>query len=277
MCDNPNTTHIVETDCWQCPTLELCNLWEDSYFNRCRWLPIKGRISDDFQEDGVCNDGRDYVELGGSGIVASLGWLLMMFAVGWVRKDRGKFAALRRHGHRVTAFVVSRSVEPTQIPTADGLPDVVEERAYLTVSWRPRVAVQSGLLGCLVYPRCGPCKWHLRRCCRGGACAGCCGGTSSKATGGLRPQHGGAWGPGRAWERFRDATGSGTIEYKMHVPRSLYSRADLTMRLVYDPWDDRNWVLPEAAVGQPVPVGRFVLCVVRHCLSAVLLLGFCLR
>eukprot|EP01052_Picozoa_sp_SAG31_P001371 SAG31_NODE_47_length_30979_cov_41.708841_5_plen_438_part_00 len=249
MCDNPNTTHIVETECWQCPTRDLCNLWEKSYINRCNWMPItgEGRALPDGTMDGICNDGRDYIQLGGSAPVASSGWVLIIFAIGWLRKDRGKFAALRRHGNRVTARVISKSIEDVPIPTASGLPQVTEERAFLTVSWKPRPAVQRTMLGCLVYPRWDACKWHFHRilCCgrRRGACSRCC-----------RPQSSGS----AAWTRYRDSRGSGDVQYKMHVPSALYDRSDLTVRLMYDPWDDQNWVLPESAIGEPVPRLLFV-------------------
>lgn len=119
MCDNPNTTHIVETECWQCPTQELCNQWQGSYINRCNWYEIKGadRCADGLC-DGICQDGRDYVELGASAPVASAGWVLIIFAIGWIRKDRGKFATLRRHGNRVTASVLGKFTKPVAIPTA---------------------------------------------------------------------------------------------------------------------------------------------------------------
>ena len=124
MCDSPNTTDIVETECYLCPTQELCNEFRHSYVNRCKWKVILGRQNEDGDMDGICTDGLDYIAAGFSPGVATIGWLIFLFGIGWLRKDRGKFALLRRHGFEVTADVVERRSDRTVIPTADGLPDL---------------------------------------------------------------------------------------------------------------------------------------------------------
>ena len=94
MCDSPNTTDIVETECYLCPTQELCNEFRHSYVNRCKWKVILGRQNEDGDMDGICTDGLDYIAAGFSPGVATIGWLIFLFGIGWLRKDRGKFALL---------------------------------------------------------------------------------------------------------------------------------------------------------------------------------------
>jgi hypothetical protein len=136
---------------------------------------------------------------------------------------RAKYAALRRHGRRVTASVVAKTTETIEIPTADGLPEITETRTYLTVRWKPTPPVQISPPGCMLYPRWSACKWHCRRICRR---------TSSSASKKKQP-----------WQQYMGH--DGVVQYKVHVSRATWEKADLTVRLVYDPWDDTNWVLPE--------------------------------
>jgi hypothetical protein len=50
----------------------------------------------------------------------------------------------------------------------------------------------------------------------------------------------------------------GHVEMKVQLPKEEWERTLLntgehgTLRIVYDPYDDTNWLLPEVAIGQPV-------------------------
>ena len=109
MCDDLNTTDIIETECWLCPDRETCRLFSRSYVNRCDWQQVfPQRCDDDNNCDGVCDDGMDYMQAGFSPCISFVGWLLFVYGLGWLRKERGKFAMLRRHGVQVTADMVGR-------------------------------------------------------------------------------------------------------------------------------------------------------------------------
>lgn len=109
MCDDLNTTDIIETECWLCPDKQVCDRFSKSFISRCEWRRVfPMRCDDDNNCDGVCNDGMDYMQAGFSPFVSMTGWLLFVYGLGWLRKERGKFAMLRRHGVQVTADMVGR-------------------------------------------------------------------------------------------------------------------------------------------------------------------------
>ena len=76
MCDDLNTTDIIETECWLCPDRETCRLFSRSYVNRCDWTQVfPQRCDDDNNCDGVCDDGMDYMQAGFSaGCCSCTGW-----------------------------------------------------------------------------------------------------------------------------------------------------------------------------------------------------------
>jgi hypothetical protein len=262
MCDSRNTTHIVETECWLCPDRASCSQFDESYINRCDWFVIPGRTDESGRSDGICIDGLDYLQIGMCGPVGVLGWGLLTFAIGWVRKDRGKFANLRRYGLRVTATVVGRFIDNVFIPTAEGLPELPVARYWAWVRWKPRPPPQSTWWGFLLRPRWGPCKAagrrvHTRWCC----CLSwrCCGGGGGGGGGGAcfgGRGRGGKGGGLKPWQRLMDA--QGVVKVRVQLPKVEWDRARLTngllgtLRIVYDPWDDMNWVLPEAALGHSI-------------------------
>ena len=90
---------------------------------------------------------------GFSPFVALVGWLLFVYGLGWLRKERGKFSMLRRHGIQVTADMVARHTDTVQIPTAGGLPDLTVLRFWATVQWRPLPPPQSTIKGFFLHPR----------------------------------------------------------------------------------------------------------------------------
>ena len=296
MCDSANTTDIIESECWLCPDAFTCNTFSKSYLNRCNWVTIANtadRCDDSGKCDGICTDGLDYMQIGASPAFAVFGWMLVTFGIGWVRKDRGKFATLRRHGYRVTAVVLSRFIDSVSVPTAEGLPELPVTRYWARVTWKPRPPRQATWVGMILHPRWGAWARPLKRCCQACLhccpCCGCCLPRHARVH-----KHGGSLKP---WQRLMTEDGafrtnhyimcalrlrrvthplwlSGTVQLPVQLKKTEWERARLTngllstLRIVYDPFDDTNWVLPETAMGEGVnrclPVAITVLMVSRR-------------
>ena len=278
MCDSANTTDIVESECWLCPDQYTCNLFSSSYINRCNWRAIQdtdgNRCDDSGKCDGICTDGLDYIQVGASPGFAVVGWMLVVFGIGWGRKDRGKFGTLRRHGYRVTAVVLSRFIDSVAVPTAEGLPELPVTRYWAKVSWKPRPPPQATWLGMFLHPRWGPWSRPLKRGCqcwlRCCPCCSCCLPRHARVH-----KHGGKLKP---WQRVLKE--DGTVQLAVQLQKSEWERARLTngllstLRIVYDPYDDTNWVLPETAMGEGV--NRAMPLAITVCMGVALVCMSCI-
>lgn len=228
MCDSPNTTDIIETECYICGAEKDCNMFKDSYINRCNWRRITpSRCDDDNNCDGVCTDGMDYVQAGFSPFVALVGWLLFVYGLGWLRKERGKFSILRRHGVQVTADMVARHTDTVEIPTAGGLPDLTMLRFWATVQWRPLPPPQSTCKGFFLNPRRGACDRLIRQ-----YLCWCQWNPKRLSRHALQP-----------WQRLMNTDGLVKVDLQLtEKAYDAYKKDVTTIRIVYDPFDDQNWV-----------------------------------
>eukprot|EP01043_Picozoa_sp_COSAG02_P049234 COSAG02_NODE_4925_length_4831_cov_2.178149_5_plen_353_part_00 len=64
-----------------------------------------------------------------------IGWALLMFGVGLLRKERGEYAALRRYGVQVNADVLERTTAESVLKTEASMPDVKITRFYVRATW----------------------------------------------------------------------------------------------------------------------------------------------
>jgi len=135
MCDNLNTTYVTEAECRFCETREDCAVFRSSFIHRCKYFTIPKRYDQWGYADGFCTDDIDFV----SGSLAPwgmiIGWALLMFGIGLLRKERGDYAALRRYGVQVNADVVERTTTESLVKTEPSMPDVKITRYYARASW----------------------------------------------------------------------------------------------------------------------------------------------
>jgi len=236
MCDNLNTTDIVETECYLCPDQETCNRFSKSYINRCNWKNVFPKRCSETTGvcDGICDDGMDYVQAGFSPFVSMVGWFLFIYGLGWLRKERGKFAMLRRHGVQITADVVGQHTDTVEVPTAVGLPDLTVVRFWATVQWVPEPPPQATWKGMLLHPRRGAFDQFVRR----NFCW--CSRKWQLSKHALKP-----------WQRIMDKDGQVKVDLQLtETAFNAYREGVTTLRIAYDPFDDQNWVLPVAALGE---------------------------
>ena len=137
MCDLANTSFTQEIECRFCKTEKTCNALKHSFVHRCEWQYIPGRIDYWGVKDGLCTDGLDFPTLAASPWIMMLGWAMLVYVIGLVRRERGQYADLRRYGERVTADVVKQDdVEQHEVETVPTLPNLMVPRYYIQVRWR---------------------------------------------------------------------------------------------------------------------------------------------
>ena len=136
MCDNSNTTILVESECRFCGDAPACNEYRHSFAHRCQYVVIPGRFDEWGYQVGICTDGVDFTTLTMSPWVLIAGWALLLFVIGLDRKERGWYASLRRYGITLSARV-TELVEPEEslVATAPSLPDVALARYYVRATW----------------------------------------------------------------------------------------------------------------------------------------------
>lgn len=123
------------------------------------------------------------------------------------------------------------------IPTAIGLPDLDVLRFWGTVRWAPQPPPQESWKGMLLYPRRGAYERLVRQY----LC--CCSSKLRLSKHSLKP-----------WQRLMDEDGFVKVDLQLTESAfDAYKEEVSTIRIVYDPFDDHNWVLPLAAVGQATP------------------------
>jgi len=135
MCDNPNTTDISETECRFCLTVADCNVFRRSFIHPCNYYTIPNRYDEWGNQDGLCTDDLDILSVSLAPWVLIIGWALLMFGIGLIRKERGDYASLRRHGVRVNADVLERSMADSELVTAPSMPNLTTVRYYVTATW----------------------------------------------------------------------------------------------------------------------------------------------
>lgn len=135
MCDNLNTTYATEAECRFCETREDCAVFRSSFIHRCKYFTIPKRYDQWGYADGFCTDDIDFVSVSLAPWVMIIGWALLMFGIGLLRKERGDYAALRRYGVQVNADVVERTTTESLVKTEPSMPDVKITRYYARASW----------------------------------------------------------------------------------------------------------------------------------------------
>ena len=135
MCDNLNTTFAIEAECRFCETPADCGLFRNSFIHRCAYYTIPDRFDQWGYADGFCTDGLDLLSVSLAPWVMIIGWALLMFGVGLLRKERGEYAALRRYGVQVNADVLERTTAESVLKTEASMPDVKITRFYVRATW----------------------------------------------------------------------------------------------------------------------------------------------
>ncbi len=135
MCDNLNTTFVTEAECRFCETPADCTLFRNSFIHRCRYYTIPNRFDQWGYADGFCTDDLDLLSVSLAPWVMIIGWALLMFGVGLLRKERGDYAALRRYGIQVNADVMERTTAESVLKTETSMPDVKITRFYVRATW----------------------------------------------------------------------------------------------------------------------------------------------
>lgn len=163
MCDNRNTTWVTEAECRFCETVEDCQQFRYSFIHRCNYYPIAERYDQWGYQDGLCTDGMDFVSVTVAPWVMIIGWALLMFGIGLLRKERGGYAALRRHGVHVSADVLNRTTAEKVLNTEPSMPNLNITRYYVLATWQIDPA-ELGIEN--KYCRWVAMRRHVSRCCR---------------------------------------------------------------------------------------------------------------
>jgi hypothetical protein len=139
MCEPRNSTVITGVapkECRFCASEVTCNVFKRSFTQRCQWEYLPGRIDYWGVRDGLCTDGLDFPTLSLSPWIMIMGWTVLIFLIGLIRKERGPYASLRRHGVIARAKVMHRTLEPRTVQTAETLPDMPLQRYFVTARWQ---------------------------------------------------------------------------------------------------------------------------------------------
>ena len=138
MCEDHNSSIIagsVPRECRFCLSESSCNQFKHSFTHRCRWEFLPGRVDYWGVRDGLCTDGLDFPTVAASPWIMMTGWALLVFLIGLIRRERGHYTMLRRHGVNARADVVGYWVETGLIKTDKTLPSVGIERYFVLARW----------------------------------------------------------------------------------------------------------------------------------------------